>query len=122
VSGRKFRRIGVVAAQIAKEIISPLQYDGMMDSALFEAWFEEMLLPSLPPKTTIVMDNATFHRKKTLIFLAKIKGHRLVFLPPYSPELNPIEKFWSWLKRYMKKYLQRFENFDDTLCSAFNVS
>jgi len=122
VSGRKFRRVGVVAAQIGKEIVSPLLYEGMMDSVLFETWFEDMLLPVLPLRTTIVMDNATFHRKQILVSLAEKLGHRIVFLPPYSPELNPIEHFWSWLKRYVKKCLHKYDSFDEALCTAFNVN
>ena len=98
-----------------------MQYDGTMNSVLFETWFENMLLPMLPLKTTIVMDNASFHRKKNLISLAEAAGHRIVFLPPYSPDLNPIENFWSWLKRYMKKCLHTYNSFDAALCSAFNV-
>jgi len=56
-----------------------------MDSVLFETWFEDMLLLVLPLITTTVMDNATFHRKQILVSLAEKIGHRIVFLPPYSP-------------------------------------
>lgn len=95
IYGRKFKRVGIVAAQMDGKIIAPLQYDGTMNSSLFEQWFEKCLLPNLPKASVIVMDNAAFHRKSRLFSLAKNSGHQLVFLPPYSPELNPIEKFWS---------------------------
>lgn len=119
ISGRKFKRIGVVAAQIGRQIVSPLAYDGTMDSALFELWFEQALLRDLPASSVIVMDNASFHRKARLLQLAENAGHRLIFLPPYSPELNPIENFWSWLKRKLRKLLQESSSFVDALCSAF---
>jgi transposase len=119
VSGRKFKRTGIVAAQMGKSIIAPFQYDGTMDSALFEGWFEKCLLPILPKNAVIVMDNASFHRKSKLYALAEKMGHRLLFLPPYSPELNPIENFWSWLKRYLRKILPDYPSFDDALRSAF---
>jgi transposase len=119
VSGRKFQRMGLVAAKLGKAIIEPLQYAGSMDSILFETWFETRLLPALPEKTVIVMDNASFHRKGRLSLLAEKGGFRLIFLPPYSPELNPIEHFWAWLKRYLRKTLPLHRSFDDALCSAF---
>ena len=121
ISGRKFKRTGIVAAQMKKGILEPLQYDGAMDSALFEAWFGMCLLPALPEKTTVVMDNASFHRKKKLCGLAEAAGHRLIFLPPYSPQLNPIENYWSWLKRHLRKTLPLFPSFNDALCAAFEV-
>jgi transposase len=121
VSGRKFRRTGIVAAQMGKSIIAPLQYDGTMDSTLFEVWFETRLLPSLPKNSMIVMDNASFHRKSKLFPLASQAGVRLVFLPPYSPEYNPIEHFWAWLKRYLRKILPAHSSFDSALHSAFQV-
>jgi len=93
VSGKKYRRVGIVAAQLGKEIIAPLQYDGTMDSSLFETWFSTRLLPNLPKGSVIVMDNAAFHRKSRLISIAQGEGFRLIFLPPYSPELNPIEGY-----------------------------
>ena len=121
VCGHKYQRTGIVAAQVGKSIIAPLQYDGTMDSTLFEAWCEKHLLLALPKKAVIVMDNASFHRRSKLFSLAEKAGHRLIFLPPYSPELNPIENFWSWLKRYLRKILPDYPSFDDALCSAFQV-
>ena len=120
VSGRKYKRTGIVAPQMVKEILSPLQYDGTMDSALFEMWFEELLLPVLPNNSVIAMDNASFHRKR-LISIAEKAGHRLIFLPPYSPELNPIENFWSWLKNRLRKILPDCRSFDDALHECFQV-
>ena len=122
VSGRKYKRTGVVAAQMGKSIIAPLQYDGTMDSGLFEAWFVSCLLPKLPHASAIVMDNASFHRKSKLFALAQSAGHRLIFFPPYSPELNSIEHFWAWLKRHLCKILPDYSSFDDALCSAFGGS
>lgn len=106
---------------MSKEIIAPLQYDGTMDSILFELWFEQCLLPALPEQSFIVMDNAAFHRKSRLYSLVQNTGHTLVFLPPYSPELNPIEHFWSWLKRQLRKILPLVSSLDDALFECFQV-
>ena len=121
VSGHKYKRIGIVAAQMGKQIVSPLQYEGTMDSDLFELWFQQCLLPTLPGDSVIVMDNASFHRKKHLIPLAEKAGHSLIFLPPYSPELNPIENFWSWLKRHLRKILPSHDSFDKAMWHTFNI-
>ena len=121
VSGKKYKRVGIVAAKLSAKIMAPLQYDGTMDSILFETWFEKMLLPALPPNTSIVMDRASFHRKSRLLPLAEIFGHRIIFLPPYSPELNDIEPFWAWLKNRLRKILPFFHDFDSALSDCFMV-
>jgi hypothetical protein len=95
VSGRKFKRVGVVAGQAGKSIVAPMQYDGTMDSEVFESWFGAWLLPALPEGSVVVMDNASFHCKGRLHALAEKAGHSVLFLPPYSLELNPIEHFWA---------------------------
>ncbi len=92
-----------------------------MKSDLFEYWFSSQLMPILPKDSVIVMDNASFHRKKQLFSIAQEYKHRLIFLPPYSPELNPIEKFWNKLKRLLKKILLNFSTFDDALFKYFQV-
>ena len=106
---------------MGKKIIAPLQYDGTMDSSLFEIWFETRLLPALPKNTTITMDNASFHRKSKLVLLAEKYGHRVIFLPPYSPELNDIEYFWSWLKSRLRKILPDFMDLDLAISDCFQV-
>ena len=121
ISGRKYKRCGIVAAKIADKLLAPFQYSGTMNSTLFEFWFTKQLLLSLEKGTVIVMDNASFHSKKRLILAAQNAGYKLLFLPPYSPELNPIEKFWAWLKRFLRNVLPFSPSFDDALFAAFQL-
>lgn len=77
-----------------------------MTAELFIKWYQEQLLPSLTEPHVIIMDNAAFHPKKQLDELAVAKGHYFLPLPPYSPELNPIEQFWATLKRKVTELLR----------------
>ncbi len=104
ISGKKYKRINIVAAKNCDTIIAPMTYNGTTDCILFEYWFEHEFLASIPKHSVAIMNNATFHRKKRLFELAKKAECVLVFLPPYSPDLNPIENFWAWLKARLRKY------------------
>ena len=121
VIGRRYKRTGLVAAQLNGKILAPLQYDGTMDSKLFEYWFGHLLMRELPANSVVVMDNAAFHRKSRLPLLSQSFGHRLIFLPPYSPELNPIEHFWAWIKKHLRKILPLAESLDDALFDCFQL-
>ena len=121
ISGRKYKRCGIVAAKMGDKILAPFQYSGTMNSSLFEFWFTNQLLPSLEKGTVIVMDNASFHSKGRLFSAAQNGSCKLLFLPPYSPELNPIEKFWAWLKRCLRKILPSLASFDDAILTAFQL-
>jgi transposase len=121
ISGKKYSRTNIVAAKCVDKVIAPLTYKGTTDCTLFEYWFESMLLKSIPEYSVIVMDNASFHRKSKLTELAAKKECEVLFLPPYSPDLNLIEKFWSWLKSRLRKILPLFDNFYDALMDCFNV-
>lgn len=121
ISGRRYQRCGIVAAKMGNQIIAPFQYSGTMDSRLFDFWFSHQLLPSLDKGTVIVMDNASFHSKKRLTAAAQSVGCTLLFLPPYSPELNPIEKFWAWLKRCLRNILPSAPSFDAALFTTFQL-
>ncbi len=62
------------------------------------------------------MDNASFHRKEKLQMLAKQAGVKLLFLPPYSPDFNPIEKSWANVKRWLRDNLSQYFLFDFAIC------
>jgi len=114
-------RTNIVAASVGSEIIAPLQYDGSTDHDIFEIWFERMLLPKLAKNTTVVMDNATFHRKKVLHMLARKARCNVMFLPPYSPDLNPIEKTWANLKEFLRSYSLLFSNLQNAVEDYFKT-
>lgn len=119
IRGRKYARTGIVAAKMGKDILAACSYNGTMNHVLFEDWFEKHLLPALPKGTAIVMDNASFHRKKQLRCLAQKYECTLIFLPPYSPEFNPIEHFWAWLKHTLSNILPILGSLDEALFAAF---
>ena len=119
--GHKFQRTNIVAAKLGRRIVAPMQYQGLTDSTLFEFWFEHRLLPCLPKDTVIVMDNASFHRKQQLFKISQKHHRTLIFLPPYSPELNPIEKFWAYLKSIIRNSIHSFDSLDSAISFAFQV-
>lgn len=98
-----------------------MQYDTTMTGEFFEAWFEEILLPEIPENRVIVMDNSSFHRKNKLNEIAENHNIELIFLPPYSPELNPIEKFRANMKNFLRNFLYKFDSLNDALYSFFKV-
>ena len=113
--GRKFQRINVVAGVNVQRRLAPLCYTGSTTSAVFENWFTGSLLPCVAEGSTIIMDNASFHRKSKLRELAGNAHADVIFLPPYSPDYNPIEKVWANMKRWLKDNLQRFSNIADAI-------
>ena len=118
ISGRRYRRVGVVAALCEGNIVEPMQYDGTMDSRLFETWFQKLLCPAFTRGKVFIMDNAAFHRKKKLEGIAGSFGHQIIFLPPYSPELNPIEHFWAVLKKRLQNAMTYMSSLDDAIASC----
>jgi len=88
---------------------------------LFEVWFERCLLKEVDSGSTTILDNATFHRKRALRVIASRYGCDALFLPPYSLDLDPIEKKWAWLKRKLRETLYCFQNLDDAIWELFQV-
>ena len=93
VSGKRYKRTNIVSAQCGDEKIAPYVYDWVTNAVWFEVWLEWHLCPLLSPGKVIIMDNALFHRKSVLERIARLYGLRIIWLPPYSPDLNRIEKF-----------------------------
>ncbi|VJQ32891.1 IS630-Spn1, transposase Orf1 [Streptococcus pneumoniae] len=101
----------MVAGLTNGELIAPMTYEEMVTSDFFEAWFQKFLLPTLTTPSVIIMDNARFHRMGKLELLCEEFGHKLLPLPPYSPEYNPIEKTWAYIKKNLKKYTMWYNLF-----------
>lgn len=74
-------------------------YECNINSQVFHSWVEQVLLRELPQNSVIVMDNATFHKRQDIQDLITNRNHTILWLPPYSPDFNPIEQVWSWIKR-----------------------
>ena len=86
------------------DLINVNLFEGNIDSDVFYWWVKNQLLPNVPDKSVIVMDNATFHKRQDIQEEIKNAGHILEYLPPYSPDLNPIEHKWAEAKNVRKKY------------------
>lgn len=119
ISGKKFKRTNIVAGLCQNDWVAPMEYSSNTDSVLFEFWFANCLLNEIKPGSVIVLDNATFHKKSALPTLAQKKDCRVLFLPPYSPDLNPIEKKWAWLKKRLRKLLPYFDSFEQAFLTCF---
>lgn len=97
-------RTNVIGALIGKALLTVSLFQGNINTEVFTAWIEQDLLPKLPSHSVLVMDNAAFHKNQTLQMMIKNAGHTLQYLPPYSPDLNPIEHKWAQAKTLRRKY------------------
>ena len=88
-------------------ITAPMALDGPMDGLAFLAWVEQMLAPTLAPGDIVVMDNLPAHKPTAIRDIIESRGAELRYLPPYSPDLNPIEMGFSKLKALLKKAAAR---------------
>lgn len=98
-TGVRGKRINLIAAHRGKEFLEPMLFTGTAHTELVNQYLEFNLRPVLRPDSTIIMDNAAFHNKEQITNIAKTNGHYALFLPPYSPDLNPIEKDFANLKK-----------------------
>ena len=92
-------RISVLAAYCQGGLRAPLRFEGHTDTLLFDIWVATFLVPTLEPGQVVIMDNARFHQAPSTQALIESAGCRLLFLPPYSPDLNKIEHQWALLKQ-----------------------
>jgi transposase len=84
-------------------LCAPLVFDGPINSASFLAWVVQCLVPTLLPGDIVVLDNLSSHKAEAVRHAIRAVGARLLFLPPYSPDLNPIEQAFAKLKTLLRK-------------------
>ena len=96
-----------VGALRSTGMTAPMVLDGAMDGATFEAYVRQMLVPTLKPGDIVVLDNLPAHKRGAIREAIEGAGARLMYLPPYSPDLNPIEMAFSKLKAALRKAAAR---------------
>ncbi len=96
-----------LAALRHDRITAPLVMDGPINGESFKAYVEQILVPTLTPGDIVVMDNLGSHKGRDIRRAIRAAGARLMFLPPYSPDLNPIEQVFAKLKTLLRKAEER---------------
>ena len=122
VYGTHFGRTSIVGAiNEANKFTAGFAFKGYMNSDLFEGWLENVFVPSLrePKKAVLIIDNARYHNKGRIQSIADEHGFKIIFLPKYSPDLNPIEKFWANIKNWLRLHMCEFCSFLEGLARAF---
>lgn len=88
-------------------IVAPFVIDGAINRAVFETWVEKVLVPELKTGDVVVMDNLSSHKGPRVRMLIEAAGAELLYLPPYSPDFNPIENAFAKLKALLRKAAER---------------
>jgi len=96
-------RTNVIGALLDGVLLTVSLFQTTINKSVFNAWVIQDLIPKLPKKSVVVMDNATFHKGKDMIKALEDANHTFFILPPYSPDLNPIEKKWAQVKALRRK-------------------
>jgi transposase len=115
----KRTHLTIVAALALTGFVSPMLLQGTMNTDAFEAYLEKCLLPELPKNSVLIMDNFRVHHVEKIKNLIESRGVRIIYLPPYSPQLSPIEKAWFIVKNYLRKKSPRLY---DALVTDFQKS
>jgi transposase len=92
-----------LAALRADRIDAPCVFDGPINGESFTAWVQHALVPTLSPGDVVVMDNLGSHKGQAVRTAIRTAGAHLLFLPPYSPDLNPIEQLFAKLKHFLRE-------------------
>ena len=110
-------RINLIAGKAKRKLLAPFLYKGSTDSIWFNQWLKDHLFKELKPQSVVIMDNAAFHKTSETRKIFEESQHQLLYLPPYSPDLNPIEKVFALLKKK-----RRFAPPDSTLESIIKLT
>jgi transposase len=112
----------VVAALRSTELTATAVFDGPIDNITFRAYVEQVLVPTLRPGDVVVLDNLAAHKQPEVRVAIERVGARLRFLPPYSPDFNPIELAFAKLKAFLRAVRPRtFEQVCELMAAALGL-
>lgn len=112
------KRISMIAGLCNTKVIAPLVFEGTCDTDVFLSYVEQILINELKAGQVVVMDNISFHKHKKVKQLLQSRGCSILFLPTYSPDLNPIEHYWFKVKHNIRKVAHNTQDFFEAVCSV----
>lgn len=118
-SGKRVVRTSIIAGLIGSQPVAPLYFQGYCDTQVVLTWLNKELLPRLTAGMTLIFDNASFHKSAEIRGAIEAAGCQLLFLPPYSPDLNPIEQYWAKLKAAIRRLKTGVMTLEEALCQVF---
>ena len=112
----------VIAALRVDDITAPAVFDGPIDTATFHAYVEQVLAPALRPGDVVILDNLAVHKQADVRLAIERVGASVRFLPPYSPDFNPIEQVFAKLKAFLRAARPRnFEQVNELVAIALTL-
>lgn len=97
-----YQTLTLMSAVRLDGVVAPMLLDGPLNAQSFAGYVEDCLVPTLAPGDILIMDNLPAHKSPRVTLAVERAGCLLVFLPPYSPDFNPIENMWSKVKAYLR--------------------
>jgi transposase len=117
----RYQRTSILSSVRLDGTIVPLTFTGALNGELFVKYITEFLVPTLKKGDIVVMDNLSSHKVNGVIQPIVASGATVLYLPPYSPDFNPIEMMWSKIKAYLRKVKARTPDMlFNTIGEAFN--
>lgn len=115
-------KYSIISAISTEKIVASIYCENSVDGEIFSSFLESCLVPELKARHKVIMDNVAFHKVKQAEQLIKATGAELIYLPPYSPDLSPIELMWAKIKSVLRKYAARTaESFQEAISAAFHL-
>ena len=120
----RFHRTTILSSVRLNGTTIPMVFEGALNGNTFRAYIDQMLVPSLKPGDIVVMDNLSSHKVIGISEAIEAAGATVLYLPPYSPDLNPIELMWSKIKAILRKLKVRSKELLDAaiVCAFDSVS
>jgi transposase len=121
----RFERKSILSTIRLNGAMCPLVFDGTLNRFIFAEYIKTCLKPTLSPDDIILLDNSSVHKSKLVLDTLNESGIKYLFLPPYSPDLNPIELQWAFMKSILRKLKARthdkLENAIKTALDSINI-
>jgi transposase len=119
MSGNRPERTSIIAGLNQKNVLAPWHFPGYCNTDVILTWVKNEFLPVLKAGMTVIWDNATFHQSCEIKALIENVGCKLMFLPTYSPDLNPIEQYWAALKARIRRIRKQGMTIPEVLAEIF---